>query len=282
LYLHRRFSQDSGGPGEFRGGVGHEFAITPVADDDFEFMDIVSCGRGIRTPHSTGVFGGYPGANIQYTKHAQARPLDGSESFPPTGDELGEPEYIQWGVNGLADGDVFGVQFPGSGGYGDPLHRDPDAVAEDVRAGKIAPETAQQVYGVPVDEDGAIDGSVEEARDRIRAERLDAARLPEGDTPEVATEPTSYRLGADVVVEAGADGHSYAVCERCESIVGRADEHWKTDTAVVERPVSAVGTRTHAPDPYCLREFCCPDCAVVLDTEVAKSTDDPLVGRLSL
>ena len=34
------------------------------------------------------------------------------------------------------------------GGYGDPTDRDPEAVARDVRLGKVTPETALEAYGV--------------------------------------------------------------------------------------------------------------------------------------
>jgi N-methylhydantoinase B len=284
LYLYRRFQQDSGGPGQYRGGVGHEFAVTPVADDDFEFLDVVSCGRGVETPHSTGIFGGYPGANIEYTKYAGAEALSGGAPFPPTEDALPGPEYIQWGVNTLAGGDVFRVQFPGSGGYGDPLDRDAEAVAADVADGKTNPETARTVYGVPVTGDGEIDGDVEAARQRLYDERLDAVESA-ADTahaePGIDTEPTTFRLGARVGVGTDADGTPYAVCENCDTVVGRADGHWKDDAATVERPVSAAGVHNHAPEGYCLREFVCRECATLLDTEVAREADPALVSRLS-
>lgn len=36
----------------------------------------------------------------------------------------------------------------GGGGYGDPLERDPSAVAQDVRNGLLTPEAAREAYGV--------------------------------------------------------------------------------------------------------------------------------------
>jgi len=280
VYLYRRYLQDSGGPGEYRGGLGHEFAVTPVDDGDLEFLDIVSCGRGVETPHSTGVFGGYPGSNIEYRKHDGADAL-AADPFPPETDALPDPEYIQWGVNEFDEGDVYHVQLPGSGGYGDPLERDADAVATDVAEGKIAPETARSVYGVPVTADGEVDGSVEATRERRYEERLDAAEGASAVERPDGTDATAYRLGAKVAVETDA-GTPYAVCENCDASLDRADDHWKTSAGTVERPVSAAGVQNHAPDGYCLREFVCPDCGTLLDTEVAKSTDPALVSRLSL
>ena len=135
MYLYRRFVADSGGAGEHRGGLGHEFAVTPV-EGDHEKLDVVTMGRGIEVPHSTGVFGGYPGANVDYATYRNVD-FGGDGPFPPTAESMPEPEHVRWGVDTLGDDDVFHVRLPGSGGYGDPLDRDPDPVVEDVAEGKI-------------------------------------------------------------------------------------------------------------------------------------------------
>ena len=64
--------------------------------------------------------------------------------------------------------------MPGSGGYGDPLERDPERVAEDVSEGKITVEYASQAYGVIIDGDSLrLDVAATTAR---RAEM--AGRVP--------------------------------------------------------------------------------------------------------
>jgi N-methylhydantoinase B len=35
----------------------------------------------------------------------------------------------------------------GGGGYGDPRSRDPEALARDLREGKVSPESARRDYG---------------------------------------------------------------------------------------------------------------------------------------
>ncbi len=47
--------------------------------------------------------------------------------------------------------EVFRSEMAGSGGYGDPFERDPEAVAEDVRQEKITIAHAEREYGVAVD-----------------------------------------------------------------------------------------------------------------------------------
>jgi len=281
MYLYRRFVADSGGPGKHRGGLGHEFAVTPTADEDLEKLDVVTMGRGIEVPHSTGVFGGYPGTNVDYATYRGAdRSAD--EPFPPTEESLPEPEHLQWGVDTLGEDDVFHVRLPGSGGYGDPLERDPDKVARDVAEGKITPETARTVYCVPVDETGEITGSVEDARQERYGDRLAAAEMPDEPNEPVATEESTFRLGANVVVEVDEEGRPHAVCAQCDTQIGYADEDWKAATAISEDPLSKVGQGTSGPEEYCLREFYCPDCGAVLDTEVAKRSDPSLLSRLKL
>jgi N-methylhydantoinase B len=279
-YLYRRFVADSGGPGEHRGGLGHEFAITPADGEGYDEIDVVTMARGIEVPHSTGVFGGYPGANIDFATYRDGDAGDGP--YPPTEESLPDPEHTRWGVNTLGDDDVFHVRHPGSGGYGDPLDRDPERIAEDVAEGKITPETAREVYCVPVDDDGTITGSVEEARKQRYRDRLEAASEPEETPSPAATESTTYRLGASVGVEVDEDGTPYATCDRCGAHVGRADEDWKETAAVREESLDTVGVATNDAAGYCLRQFCCPDCGTLLDTEVAKRGDRSLMSRLSV
>ncbi|MGZ8782692.1 MAG: hydantoinase B/oxoprolinase family protein, partial [Gaiellaceae bacterium] len=54
-------------------------------------------------------------------------------------------------------GDVFEHRTAGGGGWGDPLQRDPAAVADDVLNEKVSPEAALRLYGVTI----ATDGSAE-------------------------------------------------------------------------------------------------------------------------
>jgi N-methylhydantoinase B len=51
------------------------------------------------------------------------------------------------------------LETPGGGGYGDPLTRQPERVARDVRLGYVTLASARSEYGVVVDEDGAIDAA---------------------------------------------------------------------------------------------------------------------------
>ncbi len=54
-------------------------------------------------------------------------------------------------------GDRIVSHIPGGGGYGDPLERDPEAVAADVRDELLTREAAIADYGVILAPDGAVD-----------------------------------------------------------------------------------------------------------------------------
>jgi N-methylhydantoinase B len=45
----------------------------------------------------------------------------------------------------------------GGGGFGNPFKRDPNKVAEDVREGYVSKAAAEELYGVVVDENSAVD-----------------------------------------------------------------------------------------------------------------------------
>ncbi len=48
----------------------------------------------------------------------------------------------------LRKGTRFRQATPGGGGFGNPLERDPAAVAEDVHNAYVSPQNAREVYGV--------------------------------------------------------------------------------------------------------------------------------------
>jgi len=54
-------------------------------------------------------------------------------------------------IEPLHEGDTVTHYTPGGGGYGDPMRRNPSAVARDVRLGFVTPQAALREYGVRVD-----------------------------------------------------------------------------------------------------------------------------------
>ena len=67
----------------------------------------------------------------------------------------------------LKEGDVFRLDTPGGGGYGDPLERPPESVLADVGEGLVSAETAERDYGVVLTREGSnlvVDAAKTQAR----------------------------------------------------------------------------------------------------------------------
>jgi acetophenone carboxylase len=87
-------------------------------------------------------------------------------------------EHQTRGIRVVQEGDVLAASTQGSGGYGDVLERDPQAVAEDVRADRISDWTAREVFAVAYDPETLIvdEAATAELRRTHRARRLENGR----------------------------------------------------------------------------------------------------------
>jgi N-methylhydantoinase B len=162
VYVRRyELRSDSAGAGRQRGGLG--------VRRDLEFYGeraTFSLLTDRASSQPWGLFGGQPGSAARYLVNPETDPVAvGSKS-----------------TTKLAPGEVGSVQTPGGGGYGDPLARDPLAVLEDVRDGKVSVDAAADAYGVVVDE--AADAVDEDAtalrREAIRERHDDEAESAAG------------------------------------------------------------------------------------------------------
>lgn len=128
IRVHRMaLRQDSGGAGEYRGGLG--------IIKEFELLgeSAVFTHRGERHYCApAGSSGGQSGA----LEHSVVRRASGEE-------EVIKSKVVMT----LFRGDRVIVQTPGGGGYGDPKSRDPKSVCLDVADGRISVELAQSQYG---------------------------------------------------------------------------------------------------------------------------------------
>jgi N-methylhydantoinase B len=266
LYLFRRAVPDSGGPGKYRGGVCHEYAFTPHRTSGA--MGLVLFGKGTRAPMSLGLFGGYPGCNVGYSTFRGAN-LD---ELPASLDELRgrEREDVFWGHVDLEPGDVQYVRFMGGGGYGDPIDRDPAAVAVDVERGLVTPDVARAIYGVVVSDEAATRAR----RREIRAERL--GREPSAGEERREVAPTGMRISE--YLQRTRAGETQ--CTWCGEVVAPAGTDWKDHAALRRLPVERAGPLRTASGEFFLVEACCPTCGTLLDTDLAAGDDPPLHDRI--
>jgi N-methylhydantoinase B len=123
--------QDSGGPGQWRGGLGFqrqyrllgEQATWSIRSDRHDYEP-----WGIREG-----LGGKPG------RHLVA---------PDTAEEKQVP--ARYGGHRMKQADAVRLETAGGGGYGNPRERNPELVLADVRNGYVSIESAERDYGVRI------------------------------------------------------------------------------------------------------------------------------------
>jgi 5-oxoprolinase (ATP-hydrolysing) len=135
---------DTCAAGKWRGGIGM------VRVNRFLVDTIVTCeGERHDTDPPWGIFGGQAGLNASLVKNA------------------GQPDEERWPSKitafRLRAGDTLQITVPSSGGYGDPLERDPELVSADVLDGFTTRELAERDYGVVLDDAGAVDAEATRA-----------------------------------------------------------------------------------------------------------------------
>lgn len=122
----KELRQDSGGAGQYRGGLGQVMEVGSREDAAF---GIFARFERVQYP-ARGRNGGGPGAAGRLSlKSGATLKAKGLGVVPP--------------------GDRLIVEMPGGGGMGPAAARDPDAVRRDVRLGYLSAEAAQREYGEP-------------------------------------------------------------------------------------------------------------------------------------
>jgi N-methylhydantoinase B len=146
---------DSGGAGQYRGGLGYEKHIRMLKDAHFMSIadrSILACW---------GVKGGKAGNPFSVV-------IDAGGPNEREVDALADADLVR-------AGEVIRIRTTGGGGWGDPLDRDLDAVVRDIRWGKVSVAAATADYGVILTGTGettAADIAATEAeRSRRRADR---------------------------------------------------------------------------------------------------------------
>jgi N-methylhydantoinase B len=252
LYLYRRTLADSGGPGRYRGGNAGVLAVTPHKIDKVE---VNSSASGWAVPTAAGLFGGLPGR----TNGARLVP----NGLPPADERAALPQRLEDMEVDLVDlpgkqrslalavGDVYELWWSAGGGFGDPLEREPSAVARDVRSRMVTPAHARAAYGVAVDEDGTLD---ETETARLRSRLGSGAEHPAGTlrVPHV-------------------DGDVWR-CPRCDGPIGSNRSGRYLEETDVERqellPTQRIGRepRTFVDADIGIALCRCPTCGLTVDT----------------
>ena len=126
--LRYELIEDSGGAGRYRGGLGIRREYLNLEDARFSIRSM----KHIIPPN------GCAGGNTGRPGDIWINPENKDAKRLPT-------RYADYP---LKAGDVFRLDTPGGGGYGDPLAREPERVLADIREGFISPDVAERDYGV--------------------------------------------------------------------------------------------------------------------------------------
>ena len=136
LYHRYALREGSGGAGFHRGGFGLKYEVE-LRHAEARASFVMDHGRY----GPQGVLGGKDGALNQVTVWR-----DGVPHTPP---HLSKQQDIP-----LKSGDRVVVATPGGGGYGDPFHRDPQAVLRDVMLERYSVAQAKDWFGVVIADNG--------------------------------------------------------------------------------------------------------------------------------
>lgn len=268
LFLWRRLLRNSGGPGELRGGQSLDEAYMVRGTDGLAGSATNSCAEV--PPRGFG--GGCPGATGNYwpVYETNAEALMEQGTLPVdtalNGSELRVPSKT--GQMALARNDVLRLLSGGGGGLGDPLQRDPQLVAHDLRDDYVTAVNAREAYGVVLDADGQ---SVDEPATRglrhdKRVERIGGEPSAEQGRPN--------SVGVSVVLQENGSSASWA-CAYCGNSLCDAAKNWRDAASSRQWPVAeyfdrlemAVRDRREAP-AIMVAERCCRSCAGLLAVEV--------------
>jgi N-methylhydantoinase B len=130
----KEYRQDSGGAGEFRGGLGQIMEVSTLDTAPFAisaYYDRVDHPPRGRDGGQNGMAG-----KVELDSGVKLRGM-GQQTVPQK--------------------DRLIISMPGGGGLGNPRKRAASVVAEDVRQGIISSEAARRDYGVAVNDDFSID-----------------------------------------------------------------------------------------------------------------------------
>lgn len=305
LYLFRRIGRESIGAGYHRGGGSLEYALTPHRTDDIQ---ILFWTHGMKMPNALGISGGLPsGANrIKLAKKSALWEKFRQGYYPVNIEDFHWEPVLPKSDSHMAPGDIVLYGTQGSGGYGDPIKREPERVLADVKSGFVTVDTARKFYGVVIDPKRlAIDfDATQKERQGIVEKRLKEGKFPmqwgrlvppgrekeedHGALEQAMDSKSSYGdpSGGKILLFVGnarkvvrlKDNTILWVCADCNHVYGTVKENPKLSAKMrvgYLNDLANFEAQTFGLEnpEFFYREFYCPQCGVMWEGEVARAID---------
>lgn len=286
LYFTRNLHPDGGGPGKFTGGTGSFRIYMIYGSQDCS----VSYRPYSRLPEGVGLFGGYPagiggiravfqtaGPSILARLRSGHYPSHADQIETESWGTVSHPTEMRGRVN-LPEFTIVADFVAGGGGYGDPIEREPNAVAKDVRRGVVTSRIAEKVYGVVMNQSGRAPDpeATRKRRQEIREERMREGRPTSGTTSSLPQLLGSSTSGDEVLkfheyLDGVRHGDTEVVsCVRCGHLFCQKDDNYKRYALRWERDLYDLAQRlVPSGEPYLggYYEYYCPGCATLLQVD---------------
>lgn len=280
LYLYRQEVPGSGGHGRWRGGAtfvsgwtGHRTEKSYISSGGLYQALTLGIGLAGGLPSTGGTMWTARETSIQEEFAAgrlpgspdEVRELSGDGHVPP-------PKKFD---NPLGIGDVFELMPTPGGGYGDPLLREPDLVAEDLATDRVTPDQAERIYGVAVDDAGGVDAlRTAEMRAAALARRKAAASEPARRPRPAGDLRADGALLETVMLLRDDAGAQFCGCAACAEPLSDAGEPFQHGCGVIEFALPSLDERLFM-DPDVVVDdrivgqmYICPGCGHALETMV--------------
>ncbi len=273
LCLFRRFQRGGHqGAGRHRGGLGTEICSTPWNAQHFQIE--LATNEGFA--RANGLCGGNPGGlgASRVIRGGAETDLSFSLSIEAAASDEAVLPPKTLGV-ALAPGDLVWWSCAATGGFGDPLLRDPQLCLQDADSGLFEPAALADIYGVALRDDSGklqIDAEATKLlRRNLRSARLGKPAVA-GDGFNKAIQQCGDSLGLS-----GGNWH----CTSCGGELGPCDQPYKRLALRKDHPIDSFAPGFTSPHPQLaarmeFREFLCGHCGVRLDAEISLREDEPL------
>lgn len=292
IYFARNHNRDGGGFGKYSGGAG-SYRIYMIYGSKNSNVDYKPYGG---VPQGNGVFGGYStgtgGVRGIYRTETGSflEKVQSGNSYPNFSEDI---IADGWAADALPDGlpdrmalpefTLLSDVVPGGAGYGDPLDRSPEQVANDVRDSLTSLEVAGLIYGVVLSASGGADlDATQKRRREMREQRLASGAPYSGKTSGVSDElqtasgwQSELRWHENLEV-ASLNGQRAIRCTECGHVYCDVSENYKIYAVRYTQDLNEM------PGPKMPRQgfdgvyhiYYCPGCA----TQVRVDTYSPVTG----